>query len=107
MKYPISKRLHSLIKMRTALNVAFEKNRDKVDYEKPETWPTTRELAESCDMNIYQARRFLLKLVAQGEARVSEICIDRSRRWCAISRPSAVSRNIWGANDGAGNETTS
>lgn len=104
MKKPLSKSLQSLIKMRTALNIALEKKIGQIEREKPETWPTTRELAEACDMSIYQARRFLLKLVEQGDACVSDIYIDRSRRWFAISKPAD---SILRGNDKANKETIS
>lgn len=44
-------------------------------------WPSTRQLAESCDVSIYQARNLLLELVKQGDILVTPLLINKSLRW--------------------------
>ncbi|HIF6625655.1 FaeA/PapI family transcriptional regulator [Serratia ureilytica] len=46
-----------------------------------ETWPSTRQLAESCNVSIYQARNLLLELVRQGDILVTPLLINKSLRW--------------------------
>lgn len=44
-------------------------------------WPSTRQLAESCGVSIYQARNLLLELVKQGDILVTPLLINKSLRW--------------------------
>lgn len=47
----------------------------------PETWPSTREIAEFCDMDIYRARYWLLKLLDLGLIDTQERSINNTLRW--------------------------
>lgn len=46
-----------------------------------EIWPKTRYIAELCDINIYIARYYLMKLVKEKKASVSSRSINNSLRW--------------------------
>jgi hypothetical protein len=47
----------------------------------PVEWPTTRQLAESNDITIYQARNLLLNLAGKGKILVTQGPINNSLRW--------------------------
>ncbi|OKP23810.1 hypothetical protein BSQ40_24235 [Serratia fonticola] len=47
----------------------------------PEQWPSTRDLSDPCDLNIYQGRKQLLKLVALGIAQRTARSVNNSLRW--------------------------
>ncbi|AIM22602.1 MULTISPECIES: FaeA/PapI family transcriptional regulator [Serratia] len=47
----------------------------------PGEWPTTRQLAESNDITIYQARNLLLNLVGRGKVLVTPGPVKKSLRW--------------------------
>lgn len=47
----------------------------------PDTWPTTRQIANAHDISIYKARLILLELVRQGHVLVSDGAINNSLRW--------------------------
>lgn len=47
----------------------------------PKKWPSTREIAEYCELNIYQTRYVLLNLVKKGLVEVSPRSINNSLRW--------------------------
>ncbi|HHQ4313450.1 TPA: LuxR C-terminal-related transcriptional regulator [Serratia fonticola] len=49
-------------------------------------WPKTREIAERCGINIYNSRYYLMMLVNEKKAAVSERSINNSKRWC-IAEP--------------------
>ncbi|WP_241390410.1 MULTISPECIES: FaeA/PapI family transcriptional regulator [Serratia] len=61
----------------------------------PETWPTTREIADFCEMDIYRARYFLLKLVKAGLIEMKTSNINNSLRWCCIGHPSEPEIEQW------------
>ncbi|OKB66620.1 hypothetical protein BHU62_11940 [Serratia marcescens] len=75
----------ALREMHSALVELSHNEKRKVEGEKQETWPGTRELAEQCDVDIYRARALLLKLVEQKLARKSEKRFHKSLRWLAIN----------------------
>lgn len=47
----------------------------------PVEWPTTRQLAESNDITIYQARNLLLNLAGKGKILVTQGPLNNSLRW--------------------------
>ncbi|WP_346825467.1 hypothetical protein [Serratia inhibens] len=47
----------------------------------PAEWPSTRQLAEPNDINIYKARVLLLNLVDSGKILVTKGTINKSLRW--------------------------
>ncbi|HFX6839204.1 TPA: hypothetical protein ACIFNH_001616 [Serratia marcescens] len=47
----------------------------------PGEWPTTRQLAESNDLTIYQARNLLLSLTGKGKVLVTQGPVNNSLRW--------------------------
>ncbi|AQT65952.1 hypothetical protein B0W01_20850 [Serratia marcescens] len=47
----------------------------------PGEWPTTRQLAESNDITIYQARNLLLNLADRGKVLVTPGPVNKSLRW--------------------------
>ncbi|WP_431223565.1 hypothetical protein ACQ86O_26650 [Serratia sp. L9] len=47
-------------------------------------WPTTRQIANFCDINIYDSRRYLMKLVKDKKAWVSSRQISNSLHWFII-----------------------
>ncbi|WP_236553243.1 FaeA/PapI family transcriptional regulator [Serratia marcescens] len=47
----------------------------------PGEWPTTRQLAESNDITIYQARNLLLNLAGRGKVLVTPGPVNKSLRW--------------------------
>lgn len=47
----------------------------------PGEWPTTRQLAESNDITIHQARNLLLNLVGRGKVLVTPGPVKKSLRW--------------------------
>lgn len=51
-----------------------------------ELWPKTRDISDLCDINIYISRYYLMKLVKEKKAAVSEGIINNSKRWC-ITEP--------------------
>lgn len=44
-------------------------------------WPSTRDVAECCDISIYIARYYLIKLVESNRAYVSPCAEKNSLRW--------------------------
>ncbi len=44
-------------------------------------WPKTREIAEYCEMTIYLARYYLLRLVENKKAYVTSGALNNSLRW--------------------------
>lgn len=44
-------------------------------------WPKTREVAEYCEMTIYLARYYLLRLVENKKAYVTSGALNNSLRW--------------------------
>lgn len=44
-------------------------------------WPKTREIAEYCEITIYRARYYLLRLVEKEKAYVNYDAINNSLRW--------------------------
>ncbi|WP_447885652.1 FaeA/PapI family transcriptional regulator [Serratia fonticola] len=48
---------------------------------KPETWPSTRDIAEGCNFGIYKTRYFLLKMVAKGRLLVTPHPVRNTLRW--------------------------
>lgn len=58
----------------------------------PQTqWPKTREVAEHCELTIYLARYYLLRLVENKKAYVTPGSINNSLRWY-IAEPSSLSK---------------
>ncbi|OAH32772.1 FaeA/PapI family transcriptional regulator [Serratia marcescens] len=53
----------------------------------PETWPSTRHIADAHDISIYQARHALLGLVALGRVIVSDGAVNNSLRWYPHDTP--------------------
>lgn len=58
------------------------------DFECPPTtlppqvqWPKTRHIADFCNMDIYTSRRYLIKLVKNNKAYMSNGLIKNSLRW--------------------------
>ncbi|CAI0855366.1 FaeA/PapI family transcriptional regulator [Serratia proteamaculans] len=47
----------------------------------PESWPSTREIAEDCNFSIYKARYLLLRLEKKGWVKVTPTPIKNSLRW--------------------------
>ncbi|HHQ6629756.1 TPA: FaeA/PapI family transcriptional regulator [Serratia fonticola] len=47
----------------------------------PASWPSTRDIADACDVNIYRARYFLLKLVAENQVETTTELVEKKRRW--------------------------
>ncbi|MEG9795520.1 FaeA/PapI family transcriptional regulator [Serratia marcescens] len=47
----------------------------------PETWPSTREIAENCNFSIYKTRYLLLKMVAKGRMQVTPHPVKNALRW--------------------------
>lgn len=46
-----------------------------------DTWPSTRDIAESCDYSIYKTRYLLLKMARQGKVQVTPRSVRNSLRW--------------------------
>lgn len=58
----------------------------------PETlWPNTRDIAECCNISIYIARYYLLKLVENNEAHVAPCSEKNILRWY-IAEPKLFSK---------------
>ncbi|TQI82248.1 FaeA-like protein [Serratia fonticola] len=54
----------------------------------PQTqWPKTREIAEYCEMTIYLARYYLLRLVENKQAYVTPTPLNNSLRWYVADSP--------------------
>ena len=49
--------------------------------DRPETWPSTRDIAEYSFLGIYKTRYLLLKMVKSGQARVTPHPINNALRW--------------------------
>ncbi|MGQ8775436.1 FaeA/PapI family transcriptional regulator [Serratia sp. NA_112.1] len=47
----------------------------------PETWPSTRDIAENCDFSIYKTRYLLMKMVAKGWIQVTPRPVKNTLRW--------------------------
>ncbi|CAI1948192.1 MULTISPECIES: hypothetical protein [Serratia] len=47
----------------------------------PETWPSTRDIAENCHFSIYKTRYLLLKMVAKGRMQVTPHPLKNALRW--------------------------
>lgn len=47
-------------------------------------WPKTRHIADFCDMDIYTSRRYLMKLVKNNKAHMSEGSVNNSLRWYIV-----------------------
>lgn len=47
----------------------------------PETWPSTRDIAEHCNISIYKARYLLLKMASEGLVQVTPYPIRNGLRW--------------------------
>ncbi|KAA1193812.1 MULTISPECIES: FaeA/PapI family transcriptional regulator [Photorhabdus] len=47
----------------------------------PESWPSTRDVAEQCNFTIYKARYLLLKLANKGLVMVTPSPVKNSLRW--------------------------
>ncbi len=47
----------------------------------PETWASTRDIAENCDFSIYKTRYFLLKMARLGWVQVTPRPINNALRW--------------------------
>ncbi|MGQ8776489.1 hypothetical protein ACUTQ5_19250 [Serratia sp. NA_112.1] len=47
----------------------------------PETWPSTRDIAESCNFSIYKTRYLLLKMVSKGWIQVTPHPVKNALRW--------------------------
>ncbi|TDB61093.1 hypothetical protein C5467_05400 [Photorhabdus khanii subsp. guanajuatensis] len=47
----------------------------------PESWPSTRDVAEQCNFTIYKARYLLLKLADKGLVMVTPSPVKNSLRW--------------------------
>lgn len=52
-------------------------------------WPKTREIAEYCEMTIYLARYYLLRLVENKKAYVTSGSLNNSLRWY-IAEPTSL-----------------
>lgn len=48
-------------------------------------WPSTRDIAEVCGLNIYETRYFLLKLAAECQIEATTKRIKKSLRWRIIN----------------------
>ncbi|WP_443006067.1 MULTISPECIES: FaeA/PapI family transcriptional regulator [unclassified Serratia (in: enterobacteria)] len=46
-------------------------------------WPSTRDVAKCCDISIYIARYYLIKLVERKKAYVAPCSVKNSLRWCS------------------------
>ncbi|WP_422526933.1 FaeA/PapI family transcriptional regulator [Serratia fonticola] len=46
-------------------------------------WPSTRDVAKCCDISIYVARYYLIKLVERKKAYVAPCSVKNSLRWCS------------------------
>ncbi len=53
-------------------------------------WPKTREIAEYCDVTIYIARHYLMKLVEKKKAYVTATLVNNSLRWYIAAPPSIL-----------------
>ncbi|QGU89576.1 FaeA/PapI family transcriptional regulator [Erwinia sorbitola] len=62
------------------MNESREKGRG---FSNPETWPKTRELADSCGETIYMTRNILLQLVNEGKVIKHSSPLLNSLRWYA------------------------
>lgn len=51
-----------------------------------EVWLKTREIADKCDISVYSARLYLLKLEQEGKVLCSHKCINNSLRWYPVSQ---------------------
>lgn len=47
----------------------------------PETWPSTRDIAENCDFSIYKTRYLLMKMAAKGWIQVTPHPVRNTLRW--------------------------
>lgn len=47
----------------------------------PETWPSTRDISESCNFSIYKTRYLLLKMVRKGWVQVTPRPVNNALRW--------------------------
>lgn len=46
-----------------------------------EQWPSTRDLSDPCNLDIYQGRKLLLKLVDRGIAQRTARSVNNALRW--------------------------
>lgn len=46
-------------------------------------WPSTRDVAMCCDISIYIARYYLIKLVEKKKAYMAPCSVKNSLRWCS------------------------
>lgn len=73
----------------TAINELCIHAKIQPDHCIPESWPSTRALAEYCGLDIYKTRYLLLKLVDQGVLQATRSPVSNSLHWQIIESVSS------------------
>lgn len=74
-------RSDNLARVLVALQVLSNKGCANALLPPQDEWPTTRQIANYCNINIYDSRRYLMKLVKDKKAQVSSKSINNSLHW--------------------------
>lgn len=91
MSYHNKERDKQLNRVLTALQNLCKRDNHHTSIPPQIQWPKTREIAEYCEITIYLARYYLLRLVENKKAYVTSGALNNSLRWY-IAEPPSVAR---------------